>query len=315
MPLRPKSLRVAFMGTPDFSVPTLKALAAAGHEIAAVYSQPPRPAGRGQKARPSPVQAYAESQGWRVRTPTSLKTPEAQADFAALDLDVAVVVAYGLILPQAILDAPRLGCVNVHASLLPRWRGAAPIQRALLAGDDETGVTIMQMEAGLDTGPMLLKRRLPITAETSAQDLHDALAELGAGLINEALDGLEGGTLPATPQPDRGVTYAEKLDKTEGRLDWSDSAAALGRRIRALTPWPGAFFEIEGAKGRERVKVLQAEVRDAKGAPGTVLDDQATIACGAGALRLKRVQRAGKAPMAAEAWLRGFDLPAGTVLP
>ena len=315
MSLRPKSLRVAFMGTPDFAVPTLKALAAAGHEIAAVYSQPPRPAGRGQKERPSPVQAYAERQGWEVRTPTSLKTPQAQADFAALNLDVAVVVAYGLILPKAILDAPRLGCVNVHASLLPRWRGAAPIQRAILAGDAETGVTIMQMEAGLDTGPMLLKRSLPITAETSAQDLHDGLAELGAAMIGEALAGLDSGELRATPQPEDGVTYAEKLDKAEGRLDWSADAAALDRRIRAFTPWPGAFFEIDGAKGRERIKVLAAEVCDGKGAPGTVLDDQATIACGAGALRLKKLQRAGKGPMEAEAFLRGFELPAGTVLP
>ncbi len=193
--------------------------------------------------------------------------------------------------------------------------GAAPIQRALLAGDAETGVTIMQMEAGLDTGPMLLKRSLPIARETSAQDLHDALAELGASMINEALDGLAAGTLTATPQPDEGVTYAEKLDKAEGRLDWSDSAEALDRRIRAFTPWPGAFFEVEGAKGRERVKVLQAELCEESGVPGTVLDGQATVACGEGALRLKKVQRAGKAPMDAEAWLRGFDLPAGTVLP
>ncbi len=309
------SLRVAFMGTPDFAVPTLKALAAAGHEIAAVYSQPPRPAGRGQKERPSPVQAYAERQGWEARTPTSLKTPQAQAEFAALNLDVAVVVAYGLILPQAILDAPRLGCVNVHASLLPRWRGAAPIQRAILAGDAETGVTIMQMEAGLDTGPMLLKRSLPITAETCAQDLHDDLAELGAAMIGEALAGLDSGELRATPQPEDGVTYAEKLDKAEGRLDWSEDAAALDRRIRAFTPWPGAFFEIDGPKGRERIKVLAAELCDGQGAPGTVLDDQATVACGAGALRLKKLQRAGKGPMEAEAFLRGFELPAGTVLP
>ena len=303
------------MGTPEFSVPTLKALAEAGHEVAAVYSQPPRPAGRGQKERPSPVQAYAESQGWTVRTPTSLKTAQAQADFAALDLDVAVVVAYGLILPQAILDAPRLGCVNVHASLLPRWRGAAPIQRAILAGDAETGVTIMQMEAGLDTGPMLLTRSLPITRETSAQALHDALADLGAAMINDALAGLDSGELRATPQPEEGVTYAEKLDKAEGRLDWSASAAALDRRIRAFTPWPGAFFEIESAKGRERIKVLAAEVCDGKGVPGTVLDSRLTVACGDGALRLIKVQRAGKAPMAAEAFLRGFDLPAGSVLP
>ena len=303
------------MGTPEFSVPTLKALAEAGHEVAAVYSQPPRPAGRGQKERPSPVQAYAESQGWTVRTPTSLKTAEAQADFTALDLDVAVVVAYGLILPQAILDAPRLGCVNVHASLLPRWRGAAPIQRAILAGDAETGVTIMQMEAGLDTGPMLLTRSLPITRETSAQALHDALADLGAAMINDALAGLDSGELRATPQPEEGVTYAEKLDKAEGRLDWAEDAAALDRRIRAFTPWPGAFFEVDAAKSRERIKVLAAEVCDGKGVPGTVLDSRLTVACGDGALRLIKVQRAGKAPMAAEAFLRGFDLPAGSVLP
>lgn len=309
------SLRLAFMGTPDFAVPTLQALAEAGHEIAAVYSQPPRPAGRGQKDRPSPVQAFAESQGWPVRTPKSLKTPEAQADFAALKLDAAVVVAYGLILPQAVLDAPRLGCVNVHASLLPRWRGAAPIQRAILAGDTETGVTIMQMEAGLDTGPMLLREAVPITAETTAQGLHDRLAALGAAMINKALGGLLDGSLAATPQPAEGVTYAEKLDKAEGRLDWRESAVALDRRVRAFTPWPGAYFEVEMEKGRERVKVLAAEPLDEGGAPGMVLDDRATIACGEGALRLVKLQRAGKAPMAADAFLRGFDLPGGTVLP
>ncbi|MGD1880226.1 MAG: methionyl-tRNA formyltransferase [Kiloniellaceae bacterium] len=309
------SLRLAFMGTPDFAGPTLQARAEAGHEIAAVYSQPPRPAGRGQKDRPSPVQAFAESQGWPVRTPKSLKTPEAQADFAALKLDAAVVVAYGLILPQAVLDAPRLGCVNVHASLLPRWRGAAPIQRAILAGDTETGVTIMQMEAGLDTGPMLLREAVPITAETTAQGLHDRLAALGAAMINKALGGLLDGSLAATPQPAEGVTYAEKLDKAEGRLDWRESAVALDRRVRAFTPWPGAYFEVEMEKGRERVKVLAAEPLDEGGAPGMVLDDRATIACGEGALRLVKLQRAGKAPMAADAFLRGFDLPGGTVLP
>ena len=309
------SLRLAFMGTPDFAVPPLQALAEAGHEIAAVYSQPPRPAGRGQKDRPSPVQAFAESQGWPVRTPKSLKTPEAQADFAALKLDAAVVVAYGLILPQAVLDAPRLGCVNVHASLLPRWRGAAPIQRAILAGDTETGVTIMQMEAGLDTGPMLLREAVPITAETTAQGLHDRLAALGAAMINKALGGLLDGSLAATPQPAEGVTYAEKLDTAEGRLDWRESAVALDRRVRAFTPWPGAYFEVEMEKGRERVKVLAAEPLDEGGAPGMVLDDRATIACGEGALRLVKLQRAGKAPMAADAFLRGFDLPGGTVLP
>jgi methionyl-tRNA formyltransferase len=311
MSLRREPLRVAFMGTPDFALPTLQALAAAGHEIAAVYCQPPRPAGRGQKPRPAPVQAHAEAQGWAVRTPASLKSPEAQADFAALDLDVAVVVAYGLLLPPEILAAPRLGCVNVHASLLPRWRGAAPIQRAILAGDSETGVTLMQMEAGLDTGPMILQRALPIAPDTSAEALHDSLAALGAELIGEALEGLDSGRLTATPQPAAGVTYAAKLDKAEGRLDWRASAAELDRRVRAFTPWPGAFFEVAG----ERIKVLAAEPRPDGGAPGTVLDDRGTIACGTGALRLVLVQRAGKAPMAAEAFLRGFALPKGTVLP
>jgi methionyl-tRNA formyltransferase len=302
------------MGTPDFAVPTLEALADAGHRILAIYSQPPRPAGRGQKERLSPVQAYAESRGWPARTPKTLRTPEAQTDFAALDLDVAVVVAYGLILPPAILAAPRLGCVNVHASLLPRWRGAAPIQRAILAGDAETGVTIMQMEAGLDTGPMLLRQAISID-RLNAQELHDRLAALGGALIGEALQGLAGGTLTAVPQPAEGVTYAEKIDKAEGRLDWRDSAAALERRVRAFTPWPGAYFEVPGEKGAERVKVLAAEVRPEGGAPGTVLDDKATVACGEGSLRLLTVQRAGRAPMATEAFLRGFALPAGSVLP
>ena len=309
------SLRLAFMGTPDFAVPTLKALADAGHEIAAVYSQPPRPAGRGQKDRPSPVQAYAESQGWDVHTPTSLKAPEEQAAFAALNVDAAVVVAYGLLLPQAVLDAPRFGCVNVHASLLPRWRGAAPIQRAIQAGDAETGVTIMQMEAGLDTGPMLLKQAVPIGPQTTAQALHDQLAALGASMINRALGGLVDGSLEPQAQPAEGVTYASKIDKAEGRLDWREDAAALACRIRAFTPWPGAFFEIEGPKSRERVKVLAAEVRDGSGPPGRVLDDDATIACGTGALRITKLQRAGKAPMDAAAFLRGNALPAGTVLP
>ncbi len=308
-------LRLAFMGTPDFAVPTLKALGEAGHDIAAVYSQPPRPAGRGHKERPSPVQAYAERHGWPVCTPASLKTAEAQADFAALNLDVAVVVAYGLILPQAILDAPRLGCVNVHASLLPRWRGAAPIQRAILAGDAETGVTIMQMDAGLDTGPMLLQERVAITAETTAETLHDRLAALGGATINRALAGLADGSLKAQPQPEDGVTYAEKLRREEGRLDWREPAATLERRVRAFTPWPGAYFEVAGEKAAERIKVLAAELRPESGAPGSVLDDKATVACGAGALRLTRLQRAGKAPMAAEAFLRGFALPAGRVLP
>ncbi|MPZ10829.1 MAG: methionyl-tRNA formyltransferase [Kiloniellaceae bacterium] len=303
------------MGTPDFAVPALQAVAEAGHLIAAVYAQPPRPAGRGQKPRPSPVQAFAEARGWPVRTPTSLKSSEAQADFTALDLDVAVVVAYGLILPQAILDAPRLGCVNLHASLLPRWRGAAPIQRALLAGDRESGVTVMQMEAGLDTGPMLLQQAVPLDAETTGQALHDRLAALGAAMIGEALAGLASGRLEARPQPDEGVTYAAKLEKAEGRLDWRQSAAELDRRVRAFAPRPGAYFEVEGDKGRERVKVLAAAPRPESGVPGTVLDDRATVACGTGSLRLLQLQRAGKAPLAAEAFLRGFALPAGRVLP
>jgi len=308
-------LRIAFMGTPDFAVPTLAALAAAGHEIIAVYSQPPRPAGRGQQDRPSPVQAFAETRGWPVRTPTSLKTPEAVADFAALQLDAAVVVAYGLILPQAILDAPGLGCLNVHASLLPRWRGAAPIQRAILAGDRESGVSIMQMDAGLDTGAVLLQQSLAITAEMSAQLLHDRLAVLGAEMINEVLEGLDSGRLQAQPQEQEGVTYAEKLTKAEGRLDWTESAAVLDRRVRAFSPWPGAFFEVQSDKGRERIKVLAAEPLPQGGEPGSLLDDRATVACGTGSLRLLKLQRAGKSPMDAEAFLRGFSLTAGTILP
>lgn len=304
------SLRLAFMGTPDFSVPALKALIAAGHEIAAVYSQPPRPAGRGHKLTPSPVHAYAESQGIDVRTPKSLRNAEAQAAFTALNLDCAVVVAYGLILPKPILDAPRLGCVNIHASLLPRWRGAAPIQRAIQAGDAESGVTIMQMDEGLDTGPMLLSEAVPITPDTTGQNLHDALSALGGRMIVAALDGLAEGTLKAVPQPEAGVTYAAKLAKDEALLDWTKPAADLERQIRAFDPWPGSFFLHQG----ERLKVLQAELTAGSGTPGTVLDDILTVACGAGALRLLRVQRPGKAAMDAEALLRGYPLPKGTIL-
>ena len=305
-------MRVIFMGTPEFSVPVLEALVAAGHEIAAVYCQPPRPAGRGKKDRPSPVQARAEALGLPVRHPASLKGEAEQAAFAALDADVAVVVAYGLILPQAVLDTPRLGCLNIHASLLPRWRGAAPIQRAIQAGDEQTGVTIMQMDAGLDTGDMLLTERLPITATTTAGQLHDALSEMGAGMIVKALDGLAAGALMATPQPEDGATYAAKLDKAEGRLNFSKPAAELERTVRAFDPWPGTWFET----GKDRIKVLAAEAVDDGGdvAPGTVLDDRATIKCGDGALRLMRLQRPGKGPMEADAFLRGFDLPKGAVL-
>jgi len=303
------SLRLAFMGTPDFAVPILAALRAAGHQVVCVYSQPPRPAGRGHKEQVSPVQRAAEAAGIEVRTPAKLTAAEVER-FRALNLDAAVVAAYGLILPKGVLAAPRLGCLNVHASLLPRWRGAAPIQRAILAGDTETGVTIMQVEEGLDAGPMLLRETVPITAETTAGSLHDALAELGARLIVPALEGRAAGTLVAEPQPAEGVTYARKLGRDEGHLDWSRSAAQLARAIRALNPAPGTWFEHAG----ERIKVLAAAAVDGAGEPGTVLDDALTIACGVGALRLTRLQRPGRAPMDAAALLRGYALPVGTKL-
>ena len=303
-------LRLAFMGTPDFAVSALRALAAAGHEIAAVYSQPPRPAGRGQQPKPSPVHTVAVEQGWPVRTPESLKDPAAQRDFAALALDAAVVVAYGLLLPPAILAAPRLGCFNIHASLLPRWRGAAPIQRALLAGDTETGITIMQMDEGLDTGPILAQRTVPIRATDTAATLHDTLAALGAEMIVATLSD---NTLTACPQPEEGATYAGKLSRAEARLDWRHSATDLERHVRAFSPWPGAHFAVNG----ETVKVLAAEADLDQGnaAPGTVLDDRLTIACGDGALRPTRVQRSGRAACDTAAFLRGFAIPAGTRLP
>ncbi|EWY39194.1 methionyl-tRNA formyltransferase [Skermanella stibiiresistens SB22] len=305
-------LRLAFMGTPDFAAVGLRALIDAGHDIACVYSQPPRPAGRGHQVQRSPVHTLAEDQGILVRTPKSLRNAEAQAEFAALGLDCAVVAAYGLILPQAILDAPRLGCLNIHASLLPRWRGAAPIHRAILAGDSETGVTIMRMDAGLDTGPMLLKGTVPITERTTASELHDALAGLGAELIVPALAGVADGSLTATPQPEDGVTYAAKLTREDGRLDWTRPAAETERQVRALNPWPGVWFDL----GTERIKVLGAElVANAAGAsPGTLLDDKLTVACAEGAVRLTRVQRPGKAPVDGAAFLRGFQLPVGTSL-
>ncbi len=303
-------LRLAFMGTPDFAVSSLRALAEAGHEIAAVYSQPPRPAGRGHKERPSPVHAYAAAQGWEVRTPKSLKSEQEQAAFAALNLDVAVVAAYGLILPKAILEAPRLGCLNVHASLLPRWRGAAPIQRAILAGDKESGVTIMQMDEGLDTGGTLCSERLQITDQTTASDLHDRLAELGGKLIVDALRGVAARELEATPQPDQGVTYAAKLEKSESQIDWHRPAVELARQVRAFTPWPGAFFPL----GKDRIKLLEVEAVETSGPAGLVLDDALTVACGEGALRLLRLQRPGKGAMPAKDFLNGFALPAGTDL-
>ena len=304
-------MRIIFMGTPDFSVPVLEALVAAGHEIAAVYCQPPRPAGRGKKDRPSPVQAKAEALGLPVRHPVSLKTPDAQADFAALQADVAVVVAYGLILPQAILDAPAQGCLNIHASLLPRWRGAAPIHRAIMAGDAETGVCIMQMEAGLDTGPVLMRRATPIGAEETTDQLHDRLSAMGAELIVTALGQLD--TLTPEPQPEDGVTYAAKIDKAEAQIDWSAPAAEVDRKIRGLSPFPGAWCEFDG----ERLKLLASTLADlaADGsAPGQVLDDRLAVACGNGAVRLTRLQRAGKGAQDADTFLRGRPVPAGTRL-
>ncbi|QCN95110.1 methionyl-tRNA formyltransferase [Azospirillum argentinense] len=313
-------LRLVFMGTPDFAVPSLRALADAGHEMVCVYSQPPRPAGRGQQVQKSSVHRFAEERGISVRTPKSLRNAEAQAEFAELKADAAVVAAYGLILPQPILDAPRLGCLNVHGSLLPRWRGAAPIQRAILAGDAETGITIMQMDIGLDTGAMLLKDAVPITAETTASSLHDALADMGARLIVEALDGLAAGRLTAVPQPEVGVTYAAKLTREDGRLDWSKGAPYIDKQVRALTPWPGCWFDVPIANKVERIKVLAAEVEDIPhGRPtGTLLDDYLTIACEDhfGAIRLLIVQRPGKAPVSGADFLRGLHgaLPAGTRL-
>ncbi|MCB2102499.1 MAG: methionyl-tRNA formyltransferase [Rhodobacterales bacterium] len=304
------ALRLAFMGSPDFSVPVLDALIEAGHQVACVYAQPPRPAGRGHHEHPCPVHARAAELGLAVRTPASLKGEAEQAAFRALELDVAVVSAYGLILPRAVLTAPRLGCVNVHASLLPRWRGAAPIQRAIEAGDRESGVTIMQMDEGLDTGAMLLTERVRITPAMDAGALHDALSILGARLVVEALEGLEAGTLTPVPQPEDGATYARKLDKAEGMIDWTRPAEDLARQVRALTPWPGTWCIIHG----ERVKILAAEVAPGEGEPGTVLDDALTVACGRDALRATRVQRSGKGAMAASEMLRGRPVPRGTVV-
>ena len=294
-------MKLVFMGTPDFSVPALRAIAAR-HEVVAVYSQPPRAAGRGQKPRPSPVQRAAEELGLMVRVPERLKSPEDQADFAALGADIAVVVAYGLILPQVVLDAPRLGCLNIHASLLPRWRGAAPIHRAVMAGDAETGVAIMQMEAGLDTGPVLAEARTAIGPEDTTADLHDRLAGMGANLIVDVLARLP---LAAVPQAAEGVTYAAKIDKAEARIDWSRPAAEVDLLIRGLSPFPGAWCLI----GEERVKLLRSRLIPASGAPGEVLSGF-RVACGQGAIEVLEAQREGKRPMPAEEILRGMSLPA-----
>lgn len=300
-------MRIIFMGTPDFAVPTLNTLYEAGHDIAAVYTQPPRPAGRGKKLQPSAVHQRAEELGLEVRHPVSLKKPEAQEEFAALEADVAVVAAYGLILPQVVLDATKQGCLNVHASILPRWRGAAPIHRAIMAGDEVTGVTIMQMEAGLDTGPMLSTIRTPIEDKTTGE-LTAELAELGGRLMAETLRQLPN-HIPVA-QDDSEATHAAKIDKAEARIDWADDSVVIERTIRALAPFPGAWFELDG----ERIKVLKAELAEESGEAGETLDNSLTIACGTGALRPLIIQRAGKPKMPLEEFLRGNTIEAGTLL-
>ena len=301
-------MRVIFMGTPDFSVPVLEALVAAGHDIAAVYTQPPRPAGRGKKDRPTAVHKRAAEMGLEVRYPLNFRSEADQTAFAALNADVAVVVAYGLILPQAVLDAPKHGCLNIHASMLPRWRGAAPIHRAIMAGDAATGVCIMQMEAGLDTGPVLLCEKTQIGAEETTGQLHDRLSVMGAALICHALERLL--TLVPQPQPEVGVTYAAKIDKAEARVDWTRSAAEIDRQIRGLAPYPGAWTEISG----QRVKLLSSRLADGQGAPGEVLEDALAVACGDGAVQLLRLQRAGRAAQDRAEFLRGMYVAPGMIL-
>ena len=301
-------MRIIFMGTPDFSVPVLDALVGAGHEIVAVYCQPPRPAGRGKKYRPTPVHARAAALGLNVRHPTSLKSDDEQASFAALNADVAVIVAYGLILPRPILDAPIQGCLNIHASLLPRWRGAAPIHRAIMAGGAQTGICIMQMDAGLDTGPVLLRQATDIGAEETTAQLHDRLSNMGAGLIVEALVNLP--NLTPEPQPANGVTYATRIDKSEARIDWTRPAVDIDRHIRGLSPFPGAWTEVAG----DRIKLLASRLAEGRGTPGEVLDDHLRVSCGEGAVELLRLQRAGKVAQDRETFLRGWPIPVGTRL-
>ncbi|WP_113910657.1 methionyl-tRNA formyltransferase [Roseovarius dicentrarchi] len=301
-------MRVIFMGTPDFSVPVLEALVAAGHDIAAVYTQPPRPAGRGKKDRPTPVHARAAEMGLDVRHPLNFREQAERADFAALKADVAVVVAYGLILPQEVLDAPQRGCLNIHASLLPRWRGAAPIHRAIMAGDAETGVCIMQMERGLDTGPVLMRQQTPIGAEETTGQLHDRLSIMGAALICDALARLD--ALVPEPQAEQGVTYAAKIDKAEAQIDWTLGAPEIDRKIRGLAPFPGAWTQIAG----QRVKLLASRVTGGQGAAGQVLNDALEVACGSGAVELLRLQRAGRAAQGRAEFLRGMSVAAGDIL-
>ena len=308
------TLRVIFMGTPKFAVPTLSEIVSAGHEVVAVYSQPPRPAGRGMTETKSPVHQWAEAAGLPVLTPKSLKGEAEQGEFAGHGADVAVVVAYGLLLPQAVLDAPREGCLNLHGSALPRWRGAAPIQRAVMAGDAETAVMVMRMEAGLDMGPVCLAERLAIGPDETTGELHDRMSVVGAGLMVRALAALERGSLTVTPQPAEGVTYAAKIDKAEARLDFARSAVEVHNKIRGLSPFPGAYFEVSRDGKTEQIKVLRSLVVDAGGEPGTVLDASLTIACGNKAVRFLELQRPGKKPMRADELLRGFALPAGAVI-
>jgi methionyl-tRNA formyltransferase len=308
------SLRVIFMGTPHFATPTLSEIVGQGHEVVACYSREPAPAGRGMELKQSPVHVMAERFGIPVFTPKTLKTPEATALFASHQADVAVVVAYGKLLPKAILDAPELGCLNLHGSLLPRWRGAAPIQRAVMAGDAETGVMVMRMEEGLDTGPVAMVEKMILGPDTTSGEVHDRLMLLGADLMARALAALSRGALGFTPQTEVGVTYAHKIDKAEARIDWSRPASDTHNLVRGLTPFPGAFFEADWGQGLTRVKVLRSALADGSGAPGSVISDDLAVACGSGALRLLEVQRAGKSPVSASEFLRGAGLKAGTIL-
>ncbi len=307
-------LRVIFMGTPQFAVPTLSEIAGAGHEIAAVYTQPARPAGRGMEARKSPVQVFAESLGVPVLSPTSLKSAETQAAVRAHHADAAVVVAYGLILPKEVLSAPRCGCLNLHGSALPRWRGAAPIQRAIMAGDTETAAMVMRMDEGLDTGPICLAERIDVGPDMTAGELHDRMSLVGAGLVVRALAALERDSLDCVPQPTQGITYAPKIDKSEAQIDFTRPAKDVHNLIRGLSPFPGAWFSAGPAGGRERIKVLRSTLAEGAGEPGVVLDSALTIACGQGAVRLLTVQRAGRRPVPAEEFLRGFSLAIGSRL-
>jgi methionyl-tRNA formyltransferase len=308
------TLRIVFMGTPEFSVPTFAEILGAGHEVVAAYTQPPRPAGRGMAEQPTPVHRFAESNQIPVRTPKSLKGEAEQRAFAELKAHAAVVVAYGLLLPAPVLAAPRLGCFNLHASALPRWRGAAPIQRAIMAGDTETAAAVMRMELGLDTGPVCLAEPVSIGPDMTAGELHDVLAERGASVMVRALSALERGSLDCAPQASAGVTYAAKIDKAEARIDFARPAREVHNLVRGLSPFPGAWLETSAGGKPERIKVLRSTLADGRGAPGEVLDDRLTVACGEGALRLIELQRAGKKPMAAQELLRGFALPPGTRL-